>query len=205
MSEGIRQHKIVFVNGPKKSGKDTAAIIATGSGCNIRHAKYSARLKHMAREMFRVPFDMFNELEKSGNNDLKDMPQTIFYGMSWRQLLIWLSEEVMKPKFGDDIFGKWLRDDLVKPTLTKGTIISDCGFYRECGPVIKTYGAENCYLLRLHRPGCDFIGDSRSYIELPELPAANVIDIQNRFELPLFKVQVLKQIDKIFGVVGREY
>ena len=202
----MNKHVVLFLNAPKKVGKDVAASVATSNGLGFRHMKMAARLKTMTAAIFNVSLDDVKEWEKSGNNDLKDIPRVQLMGMSWREALIMVSEEWMKPKFGKDIFGKFLADDMsFIPRGVTGTAISDSGFEDEAQPIIRKYKPENCYLIRIHRPDHDFTGDSRSYWSGDGLPRANVIDIHNNFELRVYKLQMLRLFDKIMNITGREY
>ena len=53
--------------------------------------------------------------------------------------------------------------------------LTDSGFVPEAVPIVKMFDAENCTLIRVHRKGCDFSGDSRSYIDL----GVKTIDVEN--------------------------
>ena len=53
--------------------------------------------------------------------------------------------------------------------------ITDSGFGPEALPIIKMFDPENCTLIRVRRDGCDFSGDSRSYVDLP----VKTIDVKN--------------------------
>ena len=94
--------------------------------------------------------------------------------MTLRQFYIHVSENVMKPLFGIDIFGR-LAVEYIKNTTQKITTISDSGFPDEAMPVVEHFGLDNVFLIRIHRNGCDFQGDSRSYIDLP----IKSVDIDN--------------------------
>lgn len=199
MKPRSKPHKFIFLNGPRKSGKDTAARIIATKLLNIRHRKFAGALKAAAAGMFNIDNNLFKELEKEGS-DLKLRPLPELFGKSWVETLIWLSEEVMKPRYGSDIFGRILVTDLARPTASELTVISDCGFVDEVKPVIDTFGVGNCALIRLIRPGCDFGGDSRSYIALDnEYPNLYTSEIHNEHELDMFEIQVMMRVNKFLG------
>lgn len=191
-------HQVFLLNGPPRCGKDTAALHLMNFYSNLRHRKMSAPLKDAIHRMFMLSHDTITELELPGNNALKDVPRLDLLGMSYRQALIWMSEECMKPRFGIDVFGKIMVNELQKPTAAPFTVISDSGFKDEALPIIKRYGANNVHLFRILRPGCDFGGDSRSYWELEDACQFQIID--NRFDRRLFGIDILRRVDAIMKV-----
>lgn len=193
-------HQIIFLNGPRKSGKDTAAkFIMQEFALDARQAKFAQPLKLAAAAMFNVNQGEFRKFEAIGSN-YKTEPLAKLFGMSWVDILIWMSEGCMKEKFGKDVFGLLMLSYLMQPTMTKMTVISDCGFADELTPVVQFYGAKNCHLFRIYRDGCSFDGDSRQYVFEDHLPSGvNVVDIYNNYDLQMFRVQVLRRIDKIMG------
>ena len=98
----------------------------------------------------------------------KDYTQSRFYGKKPRDLLISLSEDWFKPKFGKDIIGKIIRDEIDAISATAAyndyILITDVGFLDE----ISCYINEDKYdftLVKLERVGSDYTGDSRDYIK----------------------------------------
>ena len=105
--------------------------------------------------------------------------------LSIRQAMIYVSELVIKPRWGEDWFGQqrvreisrykdvggnWLPSDIV-------FCDDSCAFVDELTPLIEYLGQENILLIRIHREGFTFDGDSRSYI--PEGVITNTMDIDN--------------------------
>jgi len=184
-------HKIIFLNGPPRSGKDTIAQYMMTKLPNVRHRKFSTRLKQAAKEMFNLSPELYKDLELSGNNALKDEPLPELLGKSWRQALISLSEDYMKPTYGKDVFGQLLQIELMRRAPGPFTVISDSGFDYEAVPIIEYFGPRNCFLWRLHRPGCDFSKDSRSHWStLGSAKQITEIDLLNEHELDMFKAQI---------------
>ena len=148
---------IIFLNGPPRAGKDTAGNFLHEE-YGFLHTKLSSELKDRCHAAHRlsVPHDFFEAT--------KDVPRKEFEGLTPRQAYIAFSEKYAKPTFGVDIFGRWLLKNMIGgPNFA----ISDSGFREEALPIIAHFGQENAILLHIHRPGHDFSGDSRSYIELP--------------------------------------
>lgn len=111
-----------------------------------------------------------------------DKGSTRYVQLSIREAMIYISEVVVKPRWGEDWFGKervrkmkncqeakWLRN----PIFTDDS----CAFVDELTPLIEYLGQENILLLRIHREGFTFEGDSRSYI--PNGIIGNTVDINN--------------------------
>lgn len=94
--------------------------------------------------------------------------------LSIREAMIYVSEIICKPRFGEDFFGV-----ARAASVNEGDICYDasCGFVEELPPLISKVGQENILLLRIHRDGYTFEGDSRSYI--PDGVIENTVDIYN--------------------------
>ncbi len=153
--------KIILLNGPPRSGKDTVADFAMQILGN-RGAKYrfAAPLKNATHAMFGyadVPVENFNSV--------KDTPLDAFHGMTPRQAYIWLSEDVVKPKFGHDFWAN-VAVTSIKQIKKPVIVISDCGFVEEAKVLIAAFGKENVAIVHLEREGTDFSKDSRSYISV---------------------------------------
>lgn len=165
--------RIILVNGAPGVGKDTVANYLSNiqpRRCVFVHKKFAAPIK----DAIHGTFGKFHEHEK-------DKEVYWLKNMTPRQLYIAFSEEFLKPIFGDTIFGKLavrelmdarkfdkeLQDRLV-------VVFSDCGFESEIRPVISYIGSDNVLLLRLHREGHTFDGDSRSYVELDKIDTFDV-------------------------------
>lgn len=158
--------KFIVLNGPPRSGKDTiAAQLTQKLHGPTMHYKFAGTMKLALGEWLGLGLeDTFKFFE---HTILKNEVSDRFMGMSPRQMLISFSEEWVKPKFGKDAFGKLMAARCAN--LAGFTIvISDCGFADELKPLLTAFGEENIALVRLHRQGCDFVGDSRSYIATPK-------------------------------------
>lgn len=167
----MKNSKVILLNGPPGSGKDTAANhlshwLPGGPltyPCLRKFATHVKEGTHALLGLFDgggrpLRFDYF-ENEKDERLDL-------FYGMTPRQAYIWFSEEVMKPKFGTRVFGeieaRKIEDDRVY-------IFSDSGFVDEALEVVNVVGPENVLLVNLHRHGHTYAGDSRSYLTAEQI------------------------------------
>jgi hypothetical protein len=168
--------KIVFLNGPPRCGKDFAGQLLLLLDPGIRVDKFARKLKEATHALYGMP-----ELAHDAFEDRKDTPLPEFLALTPRQAYIAVSERYMKPMHGVDVFGRMLLKDL-RSAWTGTAVITDSGFAAEAKPLLEWAGPANCTLVRIHREGCTFEGDSRSYIDLP----VRTIDIVNPGTKPEF-------------------
>lgn len=167
--------RIILFNGPPRSGKDTATRLAmeilnqpafvVGNLVYTRrsyHYRFAQPLKDAIHALFGV-----GHIHTESYDSVKDTPSGVFFGMSAREAYIWLSEEVVKKRFGKDFFAK-VAVTRIKQFDDALIVISDCGFQEEVDVLIKEFGTENVYVVRIHRNGTSFEGDSRNYVSHPK-------------------------------------
>lgn len=175
--------KIILINGPPRSGKDTAGEIIHGI-LNTRKGpdhitphldKFAELVKERAHGLYGL-VDQDGPLFASYFEDVKDQPRSEFLGLTPRQAYIAVSETYYKPTHGENIFGRLMLERI--RSFHKGrcgvVILTDSGFAPEAQVLIDEYGAGNVFLIRLHRPGFDFEGDSRGYIHLDGIDSVDV-------------------------------
>lgn len=120
--------------------------------------------------------------------------------LSIREAIIYVSECVVKPALGGDYFGR-ARANLVLPY---GGMVLDASAAAfedkdgnitcdEIAPLAEKIGGDNILVLRIHRDGCTFDGDSRRYI--PDGVVANIVDIDNNGTLEEFFSNCEKAIE----------
>jgi len=197
--------KVILFNGPKLCGKDTAInhleYIYTEDGISKRECK--DHLHKLTQLFFDVPSGLYWELYT--NRETKEQPREEFkITLDWadyldlrsfvgevqmdglgfpkecllsiRQAMIYVSEVICKPRFGQDCFGK-ARANSITDDLNV-VVAGSCGFVEEIPPLLDVVGKDNILLVRLHREGYGFEGDSRGYIEDKEVPF-KTIDVYN--------------------------
>lgn len=160
--------KVVILNGPPGSGKNTGALAICGyvsqhaTWMQPRHLKFAEPLKRATHALVdtALPWDAFDRPE---SGKLKNVPSGDFMGLSPREFYIALSEKFMKPEFGDDFLGYIMRKRMVRAKGCMLFVMSD-GQLAEVANVIDYVGARNVLIIELEAPGCTFEGDSRSYI-----------------------------------------
>lgn len=186
--------KIVLVNGPPRSGKDTAGnILAHYYGAHV--TKFAKRLKEAAHALYDMP-----DLQHDAFEARKDEPCPEFRGKTPRQVYIALSETYFKPLYGERIFGEMLLQDLVNEEeqldFEGPVVVTDSGFVPEAEVLIEHFGADACLLLRMYRPSHDFSGDSRGYVGLAKV---KTIDVHNDWDLAYLSEVLCEAMTPLFN------
>ena len=166
--------KLVLLNGPAGSGKDTAGrAIAVQMGAKV--VKFAEALKLTTHALYGL-----DGAHAAAFEHVKDAPCGLFFGRSPRQAYIEVSERMVKPVLGDDFFGRVLAQRLIglRDSFIEPAVATDSGFAGEAAPVVDALGAANVLLVRIHADGRgkDFQGDSRGYISLP---GVTTLDVHN--------------------------
>ena len=158
----MKQH-VIYVNGFKRSGKDTVG--------QILHTHRHATLFKAATPLYKAIQEVFSLGEgewAAMYENSKEEPQEALYGMTCRAAMIWLSEDVMKPKFGDTFFGLSLAKR-IRDSDCELAVVSDAGYLREleaCRNLLPDY---QHHLIYLYRTGTTNEGDSREVINPSDL------------------------------------
>jgi hypothetical protein len=184
--------KIALLNGPPYSGKDTAArFLEREYGYVAPYYaavfKFSTPLKNACASFFNI-----RDTERRAFEQDKERPQPVLCDMSWRQAQISMSEDWAKHKFGPDVFGR-LMINQIEASAARLCIISDSGFEVEAWPLIHEYGIKNCLNVHLSRDGCTFENDSRSYWEIDGM---TTVDVNNRLSLDMFDHQICRVVQQ---------
>lgn len=160
----MNQAKLVLFNGPRHSGKDVASLYCE-SAFDAHHFKMSGPIKAAIRAMFNFHDDEIAYLEQ-----IKTEPTFLLFGRGYVETQISFSESWAKQLFDPWIFGnlaaRQIRDYMRDNPDQKLYVCSDSGFTTEAQPVIDIFGKENTLLVKIHREGKTFAGDSRSYIDI---------------------------------------
>jgi hypothetical protein len=190
--------KLILFNGPRHSGKDTAAL-HVAERLNAYHFKFSAPIKASIKTAFNLSSQDVDYLES-----IKTQPTPILFGKSYVEAQISFSEEWAKPSFGQDVFGRWavnaIRDVEAKSYIRKYDLFvsSDSGFACEAWPIIENlFGVEDTLLVRVYRQGKTFNGDSRSYIELP---GVETVEIENNDSISNYHKRVIALAQRFCGL-----
>ena len=157
--------KIVLFNGPPGSGKDTLANELVAIGAFTKLEKFAKPIKEHCKNIYGLTDEEWQSVD--GTQEAKAEPHPFFFGQTCRQVQINFSELFLKPTHDKYIFGELLARR-IQQSPRKMFYISDSGFREEAEVLVEKFGAENVKLIRIHRVDCDYEGDSRSYIELPD-------------------------------------
>lgn len=154
--------KIIVLNAPPHSGKDTIGnLVKDESPVPLRMMSFKAPMFDIALAML-GPVKYRQFLEAYNDRGQKEKEQDFLNGKSPRQFMIWISEDVIKPRFGNGYFGKRFAEDAELNDIP--VICTDGGFPDEIIELIR--GGHEVKLCRLHREGYTFEGDSRDYIRI---------------------------------------
>ena len=149
---------VIIFNGPPGTGKDEACLFFKQRG--FTHLSFKYHLFRATTEFYDVSLAWF--MEGYDDRSIKERPEHRLDGFSRRQALIFVSEEVIKPRYGKDYFGAMAAKEM---ELDGNYCFSDGGFMEELIPIINTIEAENISIVQLTREGCDFSSDSRRYFD----------------------------------------
>ena len=164
--------KIILFNGPPGAGKDTVAeLLAFKYSGKVE--KFAAPIKENCRNIYGLTQEQWNQVD--GSQEAKAQPHEFFFGQTCRQVQINFSELFLKPTHDKFIFGNLLARRL-KQAYNNLFFISDSGFAEEAMFLETEFGSENIFLIRLHREGHTYDGDSRSYVHLETVQS---LDIEN--------------------------
>lgn len=182
---------VIFLNGPPRCGKDTLAKHIAETLPGFKVFKFAEILKERTHALYGgygLPHNHFEET--------KDTVSDFFLGLTPRQAYIHVSETLMKPVHGDQVFGRLLLAKMLgQSSSVKAFLISDSGFAPEAIPVINHFGADSCVLVRIHaeKRGCSFRNDSRSHITLP----VTTFDIHNDASQGMFLAQCDQNLNRV--------
>lgn len=182
----------VILNGPPGCGKDTIANKIIEGGAFVKHQFKDALYEHVSKH-FKVGLEEF--IHFATDRSLKDSVSLAgLGGRTPRQALIHVSEDIYKPRHGSDYFGKAeasrVREHKGRMGGTINVIYPDGGFESEVPPIESEF--DLVIIVRLHRDGFDFSGDSRNYLNLPNTEKRVTIDehlLEGKIDDAVWKIQ----------------
>lgn len=156
------KHVYLLLNGAPYSGKSTIAPMFS--------MRFRQHLLTSHRDAFAGPLKHFvaTALGIKYKEAKKDVELAVLQGYSIRRFLIELSEDYIKPNFGEDIYGRWLEHRTLRlDPIPDFIIIDDLGFPDEMAVLHPRI------IVRVTRPNCTFANDSRDYIVSPDYEIDN--------------------------------
>lgn len=193
--------KIILLNGAPSSGKDTAAkfLLETQEIDNpVILDKMSMPIKAAFAGMMSVDIDEFFNVD--GYEHDKESPIPLLGNRSYRNWQQDFSEKFMKPLYGEEVFSRlfllrleayldmYPPSDYGEPII----VVSDCGFQIEMDTIAGEFPTEDVLLMRLHRPGYSFEGDTREFVK--PLGKTSLVEIHNTGTIPAFEGSVLLSV-----------
>lgn len=165
--------RYILLNGPAGVGKDTLGGMLQEQlakrGIKAIEDKFAMPLKRGVAAFMGLSDAEYRYYFETPE---KNEPQRRFYGQTPRQALINFSEQYAKMTFGNRVFAKLCLD---RNRDNDVVIITDCGFTAEAEEVIAK--ADKVLLVRLEREGLGFAGDSREYVDNPDLTVSTSVDV----------------------------
>lgn len=156
--------KIIILNGPASVGKDTIG--------NALAADYNCIPTSFKRPMFEIAASILGVRAFSkfitayDDRDQKEIPHDFLGGKTCREFMIWISETVVKPLFGNEQFGKLMSENIRMCDEGFRFVCTDGGFPDEVIRLVED--GHDVKLVRLFMDGKTFAGDSRDYIRIKE-------------------------------------
>ena len=156
--------KIIILNGPAGVGKDTIGN-ALAADCNCIPTSFKRPMFEIAASVLGAKaFSKF--ITAYDDRDQKEMPHDFLGGKTCREFMIWISETVVKPIFGNQQFGKLMSEHIQLCDEGFCFVCTDGGFPDEVIRLVED--GHDVTLVRLFMDGKTFVGDSRDYIRIKE-------------------------------------
>jgi len=188
-------NKILLLNAPSGAGKDTIGkCLQDTYGCELKAFK-------TALYQSAYPFTNCNNygqfIHYCTDRVLKEKRSGYFRGMSPRDFLIYISESITKPHFGDQFFGEKSAKSITNTAFESGVVFTDSGFEEEVHPLAKEFGENNLCVVQFVGQGSeDFSGDSRDFISVKGVMTIRMKEKNENMTPKEFAKLILKEIQK---------
>lgn len=193
--------KVVIFNMTTSSGKDVAAEYLESLYDSQRLA-FKDKLIEFTQRFYNISSEDWNKRYTSVNDGrrMKEEPWKRLGGLSQREALIHISENVIKPSLGEGFFGKDVAERL---SYQKLNIISDGGFDEEANEIYLT-GAEVLVIQR-DRLGNGWGNDSRGWLYNPEWCRITFVTVPEGItEVEDYLDFVKQKVENILNVYPKE-
>lgn len=171
---------IIILNGGMGAGKDTLQERICEHLPNAVPIRFKNPLYKRMSEKFNLTMEQVEYI--CNERSLKDSPNDLLNGRIPRQELIYISEEEFKKtEYGIDAVAITSVEEILSTDMygRKTFVYSDGGFTNEIGcleRLLKPYGLLNITLIRINKEGTGFNGDSRHYIDNPDITIDNNVE-----------------------------
>lgn len=187
---------VIILNGAPGIGKDTIAEIIA--------RKWDYKILSFKSPMFDIARSMLGNIDfrrfavRYHDRSRKEVKCDFLGDLSPREFLIHISENFVKPTLGKKQFGKLLCDSVVNSPVS--CVVSDGGFDEEVEH-IAAHDSVNVFVVRLHRDGMTFEGDSRKHIRRPDL----ICETYHEFDFDMTTGEPEDDAQKILDMVFEGY
>lgn len=159
---------ILVLNAPPGAGKDAICSYLCENISGVFHEEVKKLLFEVAVRSSGVSKDLWNSLYDRRYKE-KPCPYLQIDGehVSPREWMIHCSENVIKPIFGQNAFGKAAVENLKKNHQEAWLVVFSDGGFKEEILELSNYAYETggkFFLARIHREGCDWGNDSRNWL-----------------------------------------
>lgn len=158
---------VIVLNGPPRAGKDTAIEILQDVVKDADVYQFFRPIK----EMLHVELGL--DVKHDHYESRKDDPLPEFNGMTPRRAYIDKGER-LQAEFGHAVLLETYFEAI--SSSTSPVLITTCGNDGEACEIASIFGNENVLVVRIHKDGCDFSQDSRSWVTSSHL---NLRDLRN--------------------------
>lgn len=176
---------LILLNGPPRSGKDTAAAIIGSLLPQCSHWKLSEELKERTHSLYRLVTHDYLPRSAGAFEATKDVPSPLFFGLTPRQAYIEMHERYLKPVHGPRILGTLLLENILRPfpiSEKENIVVSDAGDAEQCMPLVEFFRPQHTLLIHLDRNGCTW--DNRVRFTLP---GVRTIPLDNSCDVPTLR------------------
>jgi hypothetical protein len=194
--------KIIFLNGPPKSGKTLAVRALSTALEKVRLYAMKTPMVEAIKAMYGLTDQQWEMLDE---NPTKDKITPVLLGCTAREVQISMFINYLRETHGEDALGK-LAVLALRSSTMKYVIIDGVGREPDVRPLIKHFHASQCLLLRFYREECTFDGDVREYIDL-ENYGVTTVEVHNNSEKEVFCEYVVHHVTKWLDrskVLGRK-
>ena len=190
--------KVLIFNAPPNAGKDISADYVC-QRIDGRHCEMKMPLHLMTARLLDMSIKEYLELYEDHKDapNLMKLSQLMNYwdnptSYSVREFYIHLSENVMKPTFGRDVFGHYAGKNLVHGW----NVFSDGGFNEEVKALQEYTDKKNIIVVKIQRDGCNFENDSRGWID--DTLVGETIYMENNNGLDTWE----RKLDELIGRIA---
>jgi len=162
--------KIILLNGPPNSGKDTLADRLELESEDVNRCSFKDPLYDLVAAAYDISLGEL--LELCNDRDKKEVCSYLLDGDSPRTAMIKMSERIIKPVFGKEVFGKLAAKQIANGCVN---VFSDSGFTDELPPLFDVVPWAEVLLVQIRGKG-NFDGDSRDYLNRDEFYMSLSID-----------------------------